>query len=138
MKFAYATMIVLCLLASTSWSASNPLIRNCNIAGGEFTVVELTDKNSTEQWALCKFANSYVGALDVMYFNTQTAEPVAFLEYAEEHTECHGTLATATVLNTTTKIELCRYNDNSFIDTATLSKGIQNSDNAAFNKYLGL
>ncbi|MES2803532.1 MAG: hypothetical protein V4654_13645 [Bdellovibrionota bacterium] len=31
MKFAYATVIVLCLLASTSWSASNPLIRNCNV-----------------------------------------------------------------------------------------------------------
>ncbi len=134
MKFAYATMIVLCLLASTSWSASNPLIRNCNIAGGEFTVVELAD----DQWALCKFANSYVGALDVMNFNTQAADPVAFLEYAEEHTECHGTLTTATVLNTTTKIELCRYNDDSFIDTTTLTKGVQSSDNSAFNKYLGL
>lgn len=134
MKFAYATMIVLCLLTSTSWSTSNPLIRNCNIAGGEFTVVELAD----DQWALCKFANSYVGAIDVMNFNTQAADPVAFVEYAEEHTDCHGTLTTAKVLNTTTKIELCRYNDNSFIDTATLSKGVQSSDNAAFNKYLGL
>ncbi len=134
MKFAYATVIVLCLLASTSWSASNPLIRNCNLAGGEFTVVELQD----DQWALCKFANTYVGALDVMFFNTQTAEPIAFLEYAEEHTDCHGTLTTATVLNSTTEIELCRYNDDSFIDTATLNKGVQNTDNAVFNKYLGL
>ena len=134
MKFAYATMIVLCLLASTSWSASNPLIRNCNIAGGEFTVVELAD----DQWALCKFGNSYVGAIDVMNFNTLTADPVAFFEYAEEHTECHGTLTTATVLQSTTKIELCRYADNSFIDTATLSKGVQSSDNAALNNYLGL
>ncbi len=134
MKFAYATVIVLCLLASTSWSASNPLIRNCNLAGGEFTVVELQD----DQWGLCKFDNSYVGALDVMFFNTQTAEPIAFLEYAEEHTDCHGTLTTATVLNTTIQIELCRYNDDSFIDTATLNKGVQSTDNAAFNKYLGL
>lgn len=134
MKFAYATVIVLCLLASTSWSASNPLIRNCNISGGEFTVVELQD----DQWALCKFGNTYVGALDVMYFNTVTTDPVAFFEYAEEHTECHGTLSTATVLNTTTKIELCRYNDDSFIDTATLTKGAHHSDNAVFNKYLGL
>ena len=134
MKFAYATVIVLCLLASTSWSASNPLIRNCNLAGGEFTVVDTQDG----QWALCKFDNSYVGALEVMYFNTQMAEPIAFLEYAEEHTECHGTLTTATVLNTTTEIELCRYNDDSFIDTATLNKGSHHSDNAAFNNYLGL
>lgn len=134
MKFAYATVIVLCLLASTSWSASNPLIRNCNLAGGEFTVVELHD----DQWGLCKFDNSYVGALDVMFFNTQTAEPIAFLEYAEEHTDCHGTLTTATVLNTTIQIELCRYNDDSFIDTTTLNKGVQSTDNAVFNKYLGL
>ncbi|AZZ36310.1 hypothetical protein CIK05_05740 [Bdellovibrio sp. qaytius] len=134
MKFATATMIVLCLLASTSWSASNPLIRNCNLAGGEFTVITLPD----DQWALCKIGHAYVGAIDVMGFNTQTAEPTAFLEYAEEHTECHGALTTATILNTTTKIELCRYADNSFIDTQTLNSGVQSSDNEVFNKYLGL
>ena len=134
MKFAYAIMIVLCLLTSTSWSTSNPLIRNCNLAGGEFTVVELTD----DQWALCKIGNAYVGAIDVMGFSTQTAEPIAFLEYAEEHTDCHGNLETATVLNTTSKIELCRYADNSLIDTTTLNKGVQSSDNEVFNKYLGL
>lgn len=134
MKFAYAAMIVICLLTSTSWSTSNPLIRNCNLAGGEFTVVELSD----DQWALCKIGTSYVGAIDVMSFNTQTAEPIAFLEYAEEHTECHGNLTTATLLNTTTTIQLCRYNDDSFIDTTTLTKGVQSSDNSVFNKYLGL
>lgn len=136
MKYAYIMVIIISLLSSTSWSkTSNPMIRNCNnIAGGEFVVMD----TGYDQWGLCKFENSYVGALDVMFFNDQTAEPISFFEYAEQHTDCHGKVITATVLGTTEKFQLCQYSDSSMIDMATLSKGIFHSDNSALNKYLGL
>ena len=144
MKYAYATMIVLCLLASTSWSASNPLIRNCNLAGGEFTVVEIhlqnskiTGKNSA-QWALCKFDNSYVGAFDVMQFNTKEGNPVSFDEYSSEATQCSGHVEVANVLGTDKKFLVCQYEDSSFIDLITLSLGVNAPENFQLNKFLGL
>ncbi|MCM2353194.1 MAG: hypothetical protein NDI63_06205 [Pseudobdellovibrio sp.] len=136
MKYAYATMIVLCLLASTSWSASNPLIRNCNLAGGEFTVVEI-QKNS-DQWALCKFDNAYVGAFDVMQFNTKEGNPISFNEYSTEATQCSGHVEVAQVIGTDKKFLVCQYADSSFIDLITLSLGVNAPENFQLNKFLGL
>ena len=134
MKYAYATMIVLCLLASTSWSASNPLIRNCNLAGGEFTVVALRD----DQWGLCKFDNAFVGAFDVMQFNTKEGYPTSFSEYSAEVTECSGRVEVAQVIGTDKKFLVCQYQDSSIIDLNTLSLGVNAAENFQLNKYLGL
>lgn len=140
MKYAYATMIVLCLLASTSWSASNPMIRNCNLAGGEFTVVEIHQTNSKirDQWALCKFDNAYVGALDVMLYNSKEAVPTSFSEYSTVASECSGHVEIALVLGTEKKILVCQYEDSSFIDLNTLFLGVSAAENFQLNKYLGL
>lgn len=144
MKFAYATVIVLCLLSSTSWSASNPLIRNCNLAEGEFTVVEIAkdfDKPYTvkyDQWALCKLGNSFVGALDVMFFNTKTADPVSFVQYKNNTVACTGEIIEARVLQTNNIIWLCQYDDQSLIDLDTLHAGPYDSKNEKLNNYLGL
>lgn len=140
MKYAYATMIVLCLLASTSWSASNPLIRNCNLAGGEFTVVEIHLQNSKirDQWALCKFDNAYVGAFDVMQFNTKEGNPVSFNEYSSEVTQCSGHVEVAQVIGTDKKFLVCQYEDSSFIDLITLSLGVNAPENFQLNRFLGL
>ena len=138
MKYAYATMIVLCLLASTSWSASNPMIRNCNQAGGEFTVVEIKNGQTLDQWALCKFDKSYVGALDVMLFNSKEAFPMAFSEYTNDIYECGGLVLTARVLNTKTQFLVCQYEDKSIIDLTSLFLGLYSPQNFQLNKYLGL
>lgn len=139
MKYAYATMIVLCLLASTSWSASNPLIRNCNLAGGEFTAVEIHYKNSTsDQWGLCKFDKAFVGALDVMRFNTKEGYPTSFSEYTSNITNCSGHVEVARVIGTDKTILVCQYKDSSFIDLLTLSLGVHAPENFQLNKYLGL
>lgn len=136
MKYAYATMIVLCLLASTSWSASNPMIRNCNLAGGEFTVVEIKSQN--DQWALCKFDNAYVGAFDVMQFNTKEGYPTSFSEYTSEAATCTGHVEVAQIIGTDKKILVCQYEDSSFIDLLTLSLGTNAPENFQLNKFLGL
>lgn len=133
MKYAYAIVIVLCLLSSTSWS-KNPMIRNCNIAGGEFTVVQ----TANDQLGLCKFDQAYVGSLDVMFLNDQTSFSLSFMEYTQQQSDCSGSVVKATILATTIQVELCQYSDNSLIDTSTLKKGVSHSDNAALNKYLGL
>lgn len=144
MKYAYATMIVLCLLASTSWSASNPMIRNCNLAGGEFTVVEIHLQNSkitgknTDQWALCKFDNAYVGAFDVMQFNTKEGYPTSFSEYSSEVTQCSGHVEVAQIIGTDKKFLVCQYEDASIIDLVTLFLGVNAAENFQLNKYLGL
>lgn len=144
MKYAYATMIVLCLLASTSWSASNPLIRNCNLAGGEFTVVDIHLQNSkitgenTDQWALCKFDNAYVGAFDVMQFNTKEGYPTSFSEYSAQASTCSGHVEVAQIIGTDKTILVCQFNDSSFIDLITLSLGVNAPENFQLNKYLGL
>lgn len=138
MKYAYATMIVLCLLASTSWSASNPMIRNCNLAGGEFTVVEMKDKKIRDQWALCKFDKSYVGALDVMLFNTKESIPTAIDEYTTGIYECSGQVRVAQVLHTTKEFLVCQYADNSIIDLNSLFLGFYSPENFQLNKFLGL
>lgn len=140
MKYAYATMIVLCLLASTSWSASNPLIRNCNLAGGEFTVVEIHLKNSKirDQWALCKFDNAYVGAFDVMQFNTKEGYPMSFNDYQNGNTQCAGHVETAQIIGTDKTVLVCQYDDSSFIDLFTLALGNKAPENFQLNKFLGL
>lgn len=140
MKYAYATMIVLCLLASTSWSASNPLIRNCNLAGGEFTVVEIHLKNSKirDQWALCKFDNAYVGAFDVMQFNTKEGYAMSFIDYQNGATQCAGHVETAQIIGTDKTVLVCQYDDSSFIDLFTLALGNKAPENFQLNKFLGL
>lgn len=138
MKYAYATVIVLCLLASTSWSASNPMIRNCRLAGGQFTVVETKGERVNDQWALCKFDKSYVGALDVMLFNSKEVMPTAFDEYSNGIYECSGQIKAARVLNTTNDFLICQYGDNSIIDLNSLFLGFYSPENFQLNKFLGL
>lgn len=138
MKYAYAMIIVICLLSTTSWSAGNPMIRNCNIAGGEFVVVEVTDiLTGYDQWALCKFGNAYVGALDVMYFNNQTQTSESFTQYKNGAEVCTGKIIESQILQGST-LEICQYSDDSIIEIQTLKKGLTNSDNKQLNNFLGL
>jgi hypothetical protein len=139
MKYAsYALVIVICLLSSTSWS-KNPMIRNCNIAGGEFVVVEVTDKlNGYDQWALCKFDQAFVGALDVMFFNDKTAKPISFSQYTSNVQSCNGHVLYARVLVSHEHVVLCQYEDSSVIEMNTLEGGTTASGNQVLNKYLGL
>lgn len=140
MKYAYITMIVLCLLTSTSWSLSNPMIRNCRLAGGEFTVVEIqkSSTNKYDQWALCKFDQAYVGALDVMLFNSKESNPTSFTEYSKEATRCTGFIEVVNILNSDEQFLICKYSDSSIIDFKTLKLGRYNSANQKLNSYLGL
>ena len=138
MKYAYAMMIVLCLLASTSWSASNPLIRNCNLAGGQFTVAEITNGKISDQWAFCKFDKSYVGAMDVMILNTENTFSTAFNDYSSGIYECSGKIQIARILNTKKEFLVCQYEDSSMIDLNTLFLGLYSPENFQLNKYLGL
>lgn len=140
MKFAYATVIVLCLLASTSWSASNPLIKNCNIAGGDFTVVETvgTTADKYDQWGLCKFDQAYVGALDVMFFNTKTADAISLDQYKNDAIVCNGKILEVRILQAKDTMLICQYQDKTIIDLGTLSSGPFNPANQKLNNYLGL
>lgn len=138
MKYAYATMIVLCLLASTSWSASNPMIRNCHQVGGEFSVVVIDEGKFVDEVALCKIGSTYAGAFDVMLFNNVEAQPLAFTEYSSGITMCKGEIKVVNFVGSTETVKICQYADLSIIDISTLESGSSDEQNFLFNNYLGL
>lgn len=110
------------------------MIKNCKLSGGEFKVIE----TENDQWALCKFKNSYVGALDVMHFNNLTADPISFMEFTQQNTQCRGQMIKAQFVGSQKTLLICQYPDKSIIDSETLFNGLNHPDSDKLRKYLGL
>jgi len=117
--------------ATLSW-ASNPLIRNCRLAGGEFFVVT-TD---SDELPLCQFGNSYVGALDVMNYSLKLSSSESLLAFLLGEKLCSGKKIEVKELHGPRVLTLCEFGDQSLIDMTTLQSGIESRQNQALLNFL--
>lgn len=135
----YSLLVLLVVFSFHAFAQKNPLIRNCNIAGGEFLVADININHQADQIGLCKFGNTLVGALDVMTFlDSQKSDfPISFNEYQNSQTMCFGQVVTIQFVNSDIRSNVCLYNDKSIIDIATLITGKTSPQNTIFNHFLG-
>lgn len=133
MKYAYFIVIVISLLTSTSWSfTTNPQIRSCRLAGGEFVEV----KTAQDQIGLCKFGSAYIGALDILQYTDTKEYSLAALYFGIDLRLCDGAVIDAENLEKTQSFKLCTYNGESYIEMNTLNKGVHHPDNKQLKDFL--
>ena len=118
-KSAVLLISMLFSFTNNAFATQNPLIRNCHLAGGQFTEV----KTSNDQIGLCEFGHSYLGSLDVLNYLNQILVPTSVANYKDQITICEGEVIVTQVLNTKVNITICQFSDGSIIDLKTLSHG---------------
>lgn len=121
------------LLSLNTYSFSNPLRRDCLQKNGEFIVAPIEN----DQVALCKIGSSYIGALDLVYLNSNQPSE-SLLNYAHRKLSCAGK-EIQTVVNEFGVFKLmCLHEDGSLMDVQSLTLGRDSSMNSALNSALGL
>jgi len=127
------TILAVLLFSSQVFAISNPLIRNCQLAGGQFLIFQTSDNDV----ATCHIQQSFIGALDLFLHASQEQPSQSIIDYQSSIQFCQGQeiqLSTSEGFQQT----FCFYDDGSLIDLATLKKGRYSSDQKAFNSALGL
>lgn len=128
-------LFVIVFVSSMAFAAQkNPLIRTCNILGGEFVVAN----SSNDEIAFCRFGKALVGALDLMLFNNKESITQSINSYMKNQTSCEGQIETMIVLGGGASYQVCTYQDGSLIELGTLIKGSSSADNGKLNAALGL
>lgn len=118
---------------SITYSLPNPMMRNCNLVGGYSVVINVAD----DQILLCQIGPSYIGSLELFLFKTEqkSAENIqSFLSGITDLKECTSVEIVSDLDGRSYKI--CFFNDGSMMDTSTLKKGIEHSDNRPLKNVL--
>ncbi len=113
-------------------SVTNPLIRDCQISGGEFVVTQ-------EDMALCKFGQSYLGAQDVVNYKHYQIISDGIKDFLGDVTYCKGEIIQTYPLGQTNpnqQLWLCLLDDKSIIDIFALARGPLSPRSAELVKFL--
>lgn len=120
--------------AASALAYKNPQIHACNIARGEFMVVNAP----YDQIGLCKLGLSLVGSIDLLNKDAHIEIPLSLYNYKKGIVSCTlRNIATFTTFDGQ-EINVCYYSDGSVIDLETLITGKNNSRNTDLNRALGL
>lgn len=134
MKLAFVACI--CFFSLISYSAqNNPQIRECNLQNGQFVVAQ----TEHDQVGICKLGGAIIGALDLFIHNSKQGIPDSLNMYLNGNFSCDpfGSTTTITTLSHL-NLQVCFFDDGSFIGLKTLSEGIHSPFNRKLNKALGL
>lgn len=123
-------ILVLMTLLTSSAFASNPLIRTCNVTGGEFHVVIVNG----QAHGICRFGKAAIDALSLL--EATSSERVSESVMSFEKTaggSCEDFQGVVLEIHDLDgkPFDICRFYDRSFIEVNTLEKGPQSPDNQA-------
>lgn len=134
MKSLTGIMTAVLFVSIQSMAQSTAPVRACRFSGGQFFIGE-TDLGPV---GICKFANSFVGSLDILNKNARIEVPLSLHNYRKGVRRCVDQNLADLYLNETDSIEICQYSDGSFIDLDTLSTGKEHMRNTKLNRALGI
>jgi hypothetical protein len=122
----------------------NPQVRGCQLTAGgtivdiTFTKINEDHESVTEEIALCKLGQSYIGALDValaIHKSDDYQTPLSFTEVMSTDNNCSGQVMRGLVLGTQIFLDLCIYDDHSSVDLKTLKNGPSSELNKFISHY---
>ena len=127
------TLLAFLFISTQVLAVSNPLIRNCQMSGGQFLVFQ-TEGNDVPT---CHVGQSFIGAMDLMNHINQDQPSQSIIDYTSSIYFCQ---AQQIQLKTTEgfAVDFCFYDDGSVIDMNSLYKGRYSADQKALNHALGL
>lgn len=127
------SVLVLFSTTLTFAAPTNPLIRACLHASGEFVAANIPG----DQVGLCKVGASYISATTLMsYFDNLWVDD-AGMAFATNAKNCWTGTLTATSLEGQA-IELCHFEDGSLLDLETVLTGPYDPRNAALKAVFGV
>lgn len=130
---ASATAFAIPSYVESNYTLPNPMMRICNLVGG-FSIVINVNEN---QILLCQIGSSYLGSLELFLFKTEhkSAESIqSFLAGITDSKKCTSVELVSDLDGRS--YEICFFSDGSMMDTSTIKKGIEHSDNRALREVL--
>lgn len=127
--------MLLVLVGATSSAASNPQMRACRVASGQFFVID----TGLDQLGLCRIGNSVIGATDLLRKDAAIEDmPFSIYDYLGGNTSCDVNRIATFPDPGGAPLKVCYYDDGSLIDVLTLTRGKTHPQNWQLNKALGL
>lgn len=127
--------MLLAVTGFTTLAASNPQMRACRVANGQFFVLD----TGLDQLGLCRIGYSVIGAIDLLNKDAAIEDmPFSVYEYSRGATTCEPDHVTTFPNPGGSALKVCYYDDGSLIDLQTLIRGRNHPNNWYLNKALGL
>ena len=130
----YLLGLVLVFSSLTTFAFRNPQMRACFTAGGQFFVVN----GDYDQYGICKFGQSLVGAIDILNRDSAIDVPLSLFNYKRGVKVCPTQNLTTLTTFEGDPLYVCQYSDLSIIDVETLTSGKDSERNLELNKALKL
>lgn len=128
------SLIGMCLLMCQAYAQRNPQIRVCNISGGNFWSINITQPR-VDTIGFCRYGAATMGSISMIeqrFYSQQTQAVAAFLDSNDGVSSC--AVAGGARINGTdsfgTVWDLCLFEDGSFVSEETLRNGYSSTLNA--------
>ena len=127
--------LVLMITGASTWSASNPQMRACRAASGQYFILD----TGLDEIGFCRLGPSVIGAIDLLNKDAAMEEaPASLSDYRDGIADCEPSNVSAIPNGAGNILKVCYYDDGSIIDLQTLSRGKNHSLNWQLNRALGL
>lgn len=134
-KFGLFMLLAFVGLSSLAAAASNPQMRACRVASGQFFVLD----TGLDQIGLCRLGPSVIGAIDLLNKDADVEDvPASIYEYRNGVTFCEPAHVASFPNPNGTVLKVCYYDDGSIIDLQTLVRGKNHPQNYSLSKALDL